>query len=270
VRIRVKLKRPLILAGAVSLPLVFGVYSPNLIQELRSWATTMTGPMLEVQDRTTSFFKKQITSLVEWPLLRKRNELLEAQVEQLSQELTAYDALQEEMTRLESLLELKDTLKPKTVAGRIIARDPSHWYHYVVLDKGTKDNVSENSVLVHAKGLVGKVVSAGPATARAILLIDRQSRVSARNIRTRDVGLVEGVGNEFLKMTYLDRGAKIEVGDTIASSGLGGVYPKDIPIGVVQMIGKEEDKLGLYAVIKPFAPFFKLEEVLCVSSQDDN
>ena len=69
-----------------------------------------------------------------------------------------------------------------------------------------------------------------------------------------------------LKMTYLDHNSKIQIGDMIVSSGFGGIYPKGIPIGRVQLIGEEKNHLALYAMVEPFVSFSKLEEFLCVSS----
>jgi len=104
-------------------------------------------------------------------------------------------------------------------------------------------------------------------SSRAILLTDSEARASALNQRTRDVGLIEGNGSLSLKMSYLDRQSNIQVGDMVISSGLGGIYPKGIPIGKVETVGTDKNNLSLFASVKPFASFAKLEEVLCISSQ---
>ncbi|MBI4395223.1 MAG: rod shape-determining protein MreC, partial [Candidatus Omnitrophica bacterium] len=103
-------------------------------------------------------------------------------------------------------------------------------------------------------------------SARAILLTDSESRASAMNERTRTVGLVEGTSSAMLKMSYLDRTSEIQIGDLIMSSGVGGIYPKGIPIGKVELVSGEKDRPSLYALVKPNVEFPKLEEVLCVSS----
>jgi rod shape-determining protein MreC len=270
VRIRAKFKQPLLLVGAISFPLIVGAASPDIIQQVRSLTTSVTSPVLELQDRATRVVKHGVSTLAEWPSLRRQNQSLESELSALKAKLSGFDEMTREMERLHSLLKIKGTFKQKSVATRVIQRDPSHWSQYVVINKGVKDGVIEDTVLVHPDGLAGKVTSAGPYSARAILLTDRQSRVSAMNDRTRDVGLIEGTGTGLLKMTYLDRDSKIEVGDKIISSGLGGIYPKGVHVGVVQMIGSAEDSLSLYAVVKPAAPFSKLEELLCISLQIEN
>ena len=65
-------------------------------------------------------------------------------------------------------------------------------------------------------------------------------------------------------MIHLDRQAEIQVGQTVLTSGLGGIYPKGIPIGEIVAIGEDKQAFSLIATVKPFASFSKLEEVLCL------
>ncbi len=261
------LKRSLILVSAVLFPLLIGAISPQFVQNVRSFTTTVTGPLLELQNEVTSFCRKQVGYLVEWPKLRRENEMLKTEIETLKSELLDLDETKHKISRLESLLKLKQNFIKQGLAAQVIARDPSHWTQFIVINKGTRDGVRKNTVLINGDGLVGKVVVAGMYSSRAILLTDSEARASALNQRTRDVGLIEGNGSLSLKMSYLDRQSNIQVGDMVISSGLGGIYPKGIPIGKVETVGTDKNNLSLFASVKPFASFAKLEEVLCISSQ---
>ncbi len=262
-----RFKRSLFVVGAMVFPVVIGATSPQVVEQARTFVVAATRPFLEFQNQTSHFFQTQIQYIVEWPKLRQENQALDFELKNLKAELATFKDMKRENARLETLLKLKENVHQKARAARVIGRDPSHWSQFIVINKGFRDGVNKNTVLVHPDGLVGKVVAAGGHSARAILLIDDQSRASAMNERTRDVGLVEGVGSFTLKMTYLDRQSDIQIGDIIVSSGLGGIYPKGIPIGKVELVGGEKNSPTLYAVVKPFAPFSKLEEVLCVPPQ---
>ena len=251
-------------------PLLIGAASPHLVEEVRTVAISITHPLLELQSQTTQFLKTQIQTVIEWPKLREENQTLRRELESLKAELVGLEEMKRENGRLNTLLRLKQNVFKQARAARVIGRDPSHWSQFIVINKGSHDGVHKNTVLVHPDGLVGKVVANGPHSARAILLTDVESRASALNERTRDVGLIEGMGSLVLKMTYLDRQSAIQVGDVIISSGLGGIYPKGIPIGKVEIVGSEKDRPTLYALVKPFVSFAKLEEVLCVSSQTND
>ena len=261
-----RLKQSLLLVSAVFFPVLIGATSPHFVQTIRDLTTTVLRPVLETQDQVSIVIKTHVQSVREWPKLREQNRELEERLASLNTDLINARELKEENKRLQTLLDLKQKSEFKTIAARVIGRDPSHWSFFIMLNRGTKDGVREDAALLSLDGLVGKVVSAGPDSSRAILLTDRQSRVSALNQRTRDAGLVEGAGSPLLKMTFLDREADIQIGDLIVSSGLGGIYPKGVPIGRVQVVEEDENHLGLSAVIKPFVSFGKLEEVLCVLS----
>ncbi len=261
------LKRSLLLISAILFPLLIGAVSPQFVQNVRSFTTTVTGPFLELQGNVTGFCKKEIGYLFEWPKLREENGTLKTQIEELKSELLDLDETKHKISRLESLLKLKQNFIKHGIAAQVIARDPSHWTQFIVINKGIRDGIHKNTVLINADGLIGKVLVAGAHSARAILLIDPEARASALNQRTRDVGLIEGTGSLMLKMTYLDRQSNIQLGDMIMTSGLGGIYPKGIPIGRVELVGNEKNHLSLYASVKPFVSFAKLEEVLCISSQ---
>ena len=265
-----RFKRFLILGSAVLLPLLVGAASPDLVGQVRMFAIGLARPFLEAQSQVLHFSKRQIQHLVEWPKLRAENEALHLELERLKQNLVDLEEMKRERARLESLVGLKEKSFRQGLAARVIARDLSHWSHFIVINKGARDGVRKNTILVHPDGLVGKVVASGADSARAILLIDAKSRVSAMNQRTRDTGLLEGTGSPTLKMTYLDREANVQVGDVVISSGLGGIYPKGIPIGKVEVVGGEKHPIGLYALVKPFVSFSKLEELLCLYSQTEN
>ncbi|MBI4358020.1 MAG: rod shape-determining protein MreC [Candidatus Omnitrophica bacterium] len=260
-------KRPLFLAGAVLFPLLIGATAPRYVDQLRTFTISLSQPFLELQNHFSAFLDRQIQFLAEWPKLRMENEALRAELQRMKTELEASREIKRQVSRLEALLHLKGKISDRSVAARVIGRDPSHWSRFIVINKGSRDGVRKNTVLVHPDGLVGKVVAAGRHSARAILLPDAESRASAMNQRTRDVGLIQGMGSSRLKMTYLDRFSDVQVDDLIISSGLGGIYPKGIPIGTVETVVSEKNHLGLYALVKPFVTFSRLEEVLCVSSQ---
>ena len=262
-----RIKRSLLIVGVITIPLIVGATFPGFVHHIRIATISAARPILEFQDQIAGFIKSRIQSLMELPSLAKKNQALAEELTRLKGESVLATEVKQENERLKALLGLKEKQVFHAMSARVIGRDPSHWSFFIVLNRGSVEGVKEEDALLHSDGLVGKVVLAGPHSSRAILLTDRESRVSALNQRTRDTGLIEGTGSLLLKMTYLDRDADIQIGDTILSSGYGGIYPKGVPIGRVQLVGEDEVQLSRYAIVKPFVSFAKLEEVLCVSSQ---
>ena len=168
-----RLKRPLFLAGAIIFPLVIGAAFPNLVEHARTFSVSLTQPILKLQSNVTHFFKTEISYMIQWRSLREENELLHSKIEHLESELVRFGEIEKKADRLERLLGLKEKTPGKAKAARVIARDPSHWAQYIVIDRGSRDGVRKNTVLIHSDGLAGKVTAAGAHSARAILLTDR-------------------------------------------------------------------------------------------------
>ena len=262
-----RFKQFLLFLFLILIPLLIGAYSPETVRVSRNVVTSLAEPFLEATARTRIWFRSQKNFLLELFRTRGENKQLTERIQELEQELTLLQEEKQENVRLKKLLKFQQTNQKRTVSAQIIARDISHWTYYAVINKGTADGIRSEMAVVTGEGLVGKVVNATAHSARIILLIDSESRVSALVQETRDVGLVEGTGSPFLRMSYIDLHAQIGVGQAIISSGFGGIYPKGIPIGEIVQIGEDKGELGLYAVVKPLVLFSKLEEVLCLAPE---
>lgn len=259
-----RFKQFLFFLGMVLIPISIGIYSPQAVQTSRAFAHVVFQPLLESAHWLNSWVIAQTKFANEIVQLHRENKRLSEKTYYLEHELLTFKEMKQENLRLKKLLEFKQTGEAKTISAQVIARDLSHWNYYVVINKGSRDGVKMDMPVVTGEGLVGKVVGLTLYSARVILLIDPESRVSALVQETRDVGLVEGVGQPALRMTYLDLRAGVQIGQTVISSGFGGIYPKGIPIGQIVQIGEEKGQMSLYAIIQPFVAFSKLEEVLCV------
>lgn len=251
----------------ILIPLSIGVYLPHATQ----WSRNVTGlafqPLLEITHAVSSWTIAQKNFLQMMFRLKQENERLVEKVRGLERELAGLEETKQENSRLRKLLSFQQVSSWKTISAQVIARDISQWTHYAMINKGSRDGIGQDMAVVTGEGLVGKVVGVTPHSARIILLIDAKSRVSALIQDTRDVGLIEGTGGAFLKLTYLDVSTQIQVGQKIISSGFGGVYPKGIPIGEIVQIGEESGDPNVHAIVKPFAALSKLEEVLCLDTE---
>jgi rod shape-determining protein MreC len=123
--------------------------------------------------------------------------------------------------------------------------------------------------VVTSEGLVGNVLSVSRISSQVLLLTDARRAVSAMVQRSREpgeVGVVESAPGQpgYLKMVNLPREANIQPGDTVISSGLGGIFPKGLVIGYVLETGNDEYGILQYALLRPAANLNRLEEVFVV------
>lgn len=235
----------------------------------------VVAPVQGVFQRLTRNVEGLFATVKNYQLVLQENENLRQQLTEAASVQTQLAELRQENNRLRSMLEFREASEYELIAAEVIARDPTNWFDTITINKGTRDGVEHNMAVVTAEGLIGNVLSAAPNSARIQLLTNAGRRVSALVQRSREpgeVGVVEHDPNNaaYLRMKDLPREANIQAGDTIISSGLGGVFPKGLLIGYV--LETTEDEMGLTqnALLQPAANFNRLEEVFVVIPQHNS
>jgi rod shape-determining protein MreC len=206
-------------------------------------------------------------------LLARQNEQLRHDNDLLRQEVRALGETGRENLRLRQLLNLKEHAAFRTVTARVIGRDTSNWWRSLQIDRGSNDGLADNMAVLNADGLIGKTISVTRGQARVLLLVDPNCKVAAFLQDTREPGVVSAGDTAFalaprLRMTYVNRDAKITAGESVITSGLGGVFPKGILIGTTTHT-RMNRQTGMYqdVDITPAADFRRLEEVIVIAGQ---
>jgi rod shape-determining protein MreC len=207
-------------------------------------------------------------------LLARQNQQLRHDNDLLRQEVRALSETGRENLRLRQLLDVKQHAAFRTVTARVIGRDASNWWRSLQIDRGSNDGLTDNMAVLNADGLIGKTVSVTRGQARVLLLIDPNCKAAAFLQDTREPGVVSGVNTAFnisphLTMTYVNRDAKVTPGESVITSGLGGVFPKGILIGATTR-ARMNRQTGMYqdVDITPAVDFRRLEEVFVIAGQE--
>lgn len=191
--------------------------------------------------------------------LRKRVRELEARADRMAD-------LESQSARLQSLLDLRDSMPGQAVAVRITSADLKGLFRTATLNKGERDGIVRLMAVVAPQGVVGHVVATSPNAARVLLLEDGSSGVDAIVQRSRARGIVEGGSGGGCVLKYVKRREDLQVGDRVVTSGLDGIFPKGIPIGEITAIIAGERGLFQSAEVQPAVDLSKLEEVLVVAA----
>lgn len=203
--------------------------------------------------------------------LRKQVETLTGDNLQLKQQVLAALRYQE----LDAVFQSPSLESYEKIGATIINRNPSAWYQTVTVNKGSDHGVKVDDPVVANLGLVGKVISVTPKTSDVLLLLDGEGQVGAFARGNKGEAIFGIVKGTYKKNTRLNSSGELEMnfrqddevnaGDLVYTSGLGEVYPKDIPIGVVTEIKIDAKGLLKVASIEPIVDFDSLEEVYVVS-----
>lgn len=198
--------------------------------------------------------------------VKKKNRLLQQNVERLAFENALLTEQFKHYERLDSMLSFPKLFMIPFEVARVIGRDTTGKVMLLTLNKGSSDGLAENMPVITHRGLVGRVVRVSSAASKVLMITDVRSAVDCIVQETRDSLLVSGANSLTLDVLYLSIESKVKEGDRIISSGLGGVFPKGLLVGVLTDVKTSGDSLFLTARLAPSADLNKVEEVLVLKS----
>lgn len=201
--------------------------------------------------------------------LKEENEQLLARNSELEQSLRELENIKTENETLKEYMNLTEKYgEYKTIPAYVINKDISNYSKTIVINVGTNDGVKENMTVIGDQGLVGHIVSVTDTTAKVQTIIDTASSVSATMSSTDETIVCKGTleSTTELKAMYIPTDYNIIQGDSIETSGLGGIYPKGIHIGTVKQVEATKNVTDRYAVIETAVDFDKLSTVLVITN----
>ena len=202
--------------------------------------------------------------------LQNENEELKQKNSELEQSLRELENIKTENETLKEYLNLTEKYgEYKTIPGYVINKDISNYSKTIVINIGSDDGVQENMTVIGDEGLVGHVVSVTNSTAKVETIIDTASSVSCSMSTTKDSIVCKGTldGQSELRAMYIPTDANIIQGDSIETSGLGGIYPKGIHVGTVKSVTNTQNIVDRYAIVETAVDFDKLDTVLVITNQ---
>jgi rod shape-determining protein MreC len=205
---------------------------------------------------------------LDWKGVRSENRRLREEIQRLRVDALWVTEAVDENRRLRRLLDLRNRLPVATLAGEVIARDWGGWVRSLTVNRGRGDDVKRLTAVISPDGLVGRIVDVRMGASIVQVLTDPSSTVGAHALRTRTPGIVEGEPRGTIRFKYMARdGAGIAVDDVIVTAGLGGVFPRGVPIGRVRAIDDRGSALFHYALLAPVVDFARVDEVLLVTGE---
>jgi rod shape-determining protein MreC len=232
---------------------------------------TVVYPVQRIASGIGRSTQSALVFLSEISSLKQKNELLTEEVYQLGEKNRQLQHLSQENDRLREIIGLKERITEYDLIGaQIVAKHPGNWFEIFTIDKGTENGIRNKSAVITNKGLVGYVYEIGTNYARVMSMIDSDSSISAIIVRTRDNAVVKGelsLQNQGLCiMNYISPDADIVIGDSVETTGLGGIYPKGLYIGKIKEIKKDTHGISYFAIVEPAVDFKRLEEVFVINN----
>lgn len=201
--------------------------------------------------------------------LKNENDILNKKNSELEEKLREFETIKAENTTLKEYLKLTEKYADyKTIAADVISRDISNYSKIIIINAGKNSGIKENMTVIATEGLVGYIVSVTDNTAKVQTIVDSSSNTSSVLSSSRDSIVCKGMlgDNKTLRGVYIPQDAQVAVGDTVETSGLGGIYQKGIYIGKVSKVVNTPNLNDRYLNIETAVNYNKLETVLVITN----
>lgn len=222
------------------------------------------------------FVKNKITgndqAISDIEQLKEENKQLKEENTKLKQEERELEILKSENNTLKEYLDLKNKYgNYSTVPAYLIEKTYSNYEKVIVINVGTKDGVKVNMPVISESGLVGHIISVTETTAKVQTILDTASNVSSEISTASQSILIKGVqgNNKQVRATNIPAESTLMPGDTVVTSGLGGIYPKGILIGTIKEVINTKNEMDRYAYIDTATNFNKLSTVLVIAGNQE-
>ena len=253
--------------------LIFLVVVSNIkIEKWSEFTAPITSAANGIQGGFT-YIKNKISKndsfFIDLENLHKENEELKKQNTDLQQKLREFEIIKAENSTLREYVNLTDKYSEyKSLPAYVIQYDISNYSKVIVINVGSKDGVKVNMPVISEKGLVGYIISVTENNSKVQTIVDTASTVSSAVGTTRDSIITRGIigSNNELKATFIPTDAVVLEGDSIETSGIGGIYPKGIHIGTIKKVVETKNITDRYAIIETAVDFEKLETVLVITN----
>jgi len=245
-----------------------------LILQLSGYLPPVTNALMRPVTAVQSWFAVRyvaVRDLLSSPrdMTAMRDEINQLQAENalLQQEIIS---LREQASEADVLAALLDYARAQPesryLACNVIGRDISPFIRSILIGQGSDAGVSIGMPVVTAQGLVGRVEEVFASYSRVQLITDPESAVNVKFQQARTEGILSARLNGEIFIDLIDLNAELSQGELVLTSGLGGKYPSDIPIGSVTSIRRRDFDLFQETTIQSSVTFDQLSLVLVITN----
>jgi len=241
---------------------------------LQDVAGTVVSPFRKFGTAISTRFREIGDYFDDLESLQEENEALKQENAELEEALRQAQFDQSENEILRQALNLRQQHRDYSLeTARITDRSTGNWTSTFTLSKGTSHGIAQGDCVIDTYGnLIGIITEAGSKWSTVTTILDTDSQIGATVFRTGEVAVTSGelslMAQGNLKLEYLSSETQLISGDLVVTSGLGGYYPSDIPIGSVVELDTDKTGVAQYAVLSPKVDFSSLSEVFVITDFD--
>ena len=225
------------LVGAAFSLMLLGKADVVMVERIRTHVTDAIAPVMDALSRPVATVSEMVDQVRELARLRAENSSLRDDKARLLQWQAVARQLEMENKALQSLLNFVPGPRASFVTTRVIANSGGILAHSLVVNAGSRVGVAKGQAVITGDGLVGRIASVGIRSARILLISDLNSRIPVLVGPLRIRAILAGNNSNRPLLIHLPEGGSVLPGNRIVTSGHGGAFPPDLPIGAVASVG---------------------------------
>ncbi len=230
--------------AAIALFLLLLSHTQNAaLSSLRTHTVDVLAPVLDAIARPMIAVQNAGASLHALTALHADNKRLRAENARMIEWQNAFVSLEKENRELRALLKFKTEASVSYVSARVIADTGAAYERGIIVTAGKEDGVRKGMAAMTGEGLIGRVVEVGDWSSRVMLISDLNSRVPVMLAETGDRAILAGDNTASPKLLFLARDAVVPDGAHILTSGHGGVFPPNLPVGTLHETANDHHKM---------------------------
>jgi len=262
-----------VVAAALIAGSLFAVASRGGSSPLNNVTGFIFGPVSRFSTYVAAQFKDLPISFRSSSALAAEIEALEDEVDSLMNQLVDYEQTKHMNEVYKAHLELKDEHSDFEFSeAAVIGRDADNQNGSFILNKGSLNGISVNDPVIYGEYLVGVVASVSATQCSVNTILNPEVNVSAYEVRTRDMGYttstVELARQGLCHMPGLASSTAVTAGGVVCTSGVGGIYPRDLIVGTITDVVDGTVDISASAIIQPGVDFAGLTDVFIITSFD--
>ncbi len=255
----------LILAVVASLTLVVSDAHFARLDSLRSAIGTGLAPVYWLGNSPAELNRWVTGLFTTRDDLAEENETLQARLLILERRALKYAALAAENNELRRLMNSSEVLDDRVIVAEIVSVSPDPFSHELVINKGSRDGISEGQAILDASGLMGQVIQTSSFTSRVLLISDSSHAVPVEVVRNGLRAVLLGNGDlNSLELVHVPDTSDVREDDVLVSSGLGGRFPRGYPVAKISRVNKDPGEPFVKIEARPLAQLNRSHLVLIV------
>lgn len=187
--------------------------------------------------------------------LQEEHARLSQENEQLKWRLQSLEGLDHENTILRQHLHIPMFEKYGHLTAKILVSPYDGIHHFFLIAAGHKDGLEKDQAVIVKEGIVGRLEKVGRHVSRVLLLNDPNSRIPVTTVTSQQKAILAGDGTFLPTLVYVGDVHKIQPGEKVVTSGMGGIFPAELPVGIVDEVTNGKIR------IRPYVPFHHIEWV---------